>query len=259
MAAAPKSVPKTAIARHTNEKIFVRNLDLLDEVVGKMNFTTMFFHQIMARLPTPQESAVLDAVLVTLMEHGLTPSAIVARMTIVSAPEASQGAIAAGLLGVGSQFIGTIEDSAKLMQQLVAAPEGVEKAAAEAAQRYRSQKLLLPGFGHHLHRPDDPRSPVLLGVAEKQGMAGKHITALRVFAREVDKAYGKHITINATGAIGAILSDLGIPIGAIRGIAIVARAAGLVGHILEEQTDQTTRFIWDMAEEHIEHTAAPGR
>ena len=129
--APPKAAPpSTALCRYTADRIFLRDLDLVDEVIGRMDFTSLFFYQVMARRPTPQENAVLNAVLVTLMEHGLTPSAIATRLIAVSSPEASQAAIAAGLLGVGSRFIGTIEDSARLLQDLLDAPGGVEKAAA---------------------------------------------------------------------------------------------------------------------------------
>jgi citrate synthase len=141
------------------------------------------------------------------------------------------------------------------VQQLVAAPEGVEKAAAAAAQRYRSQKLLLPGFGHHLHRPDDPRSPALFGVAEKQGLAGKHVAALRAFAREVDKAYGKHITINATGAIGALMLDIDVPLEAIRCFSVVARSAGLTAHLLEEKSNPAARVMWKESRNAVPYVA----
>lgn len=249
--------PATDLCRHTNEAVYVRDASLVDDLIGKISFTDMFFFHLMGRRPKRAETAILDAVLVALMEHGLTPSAIAARMVAMSSPEASQAAIAAGLLAVGSQFIGTIEDSARLLSELIDAPEGVEARASAVVKRYRDERRLLPGFGHHLHRPDDPRSPRLIEVAREHGVAGRYVDALLILAKAVDAAAGRHITINATGAIGALLSEIGIPLGAIRGIAVVSRAAGLVGHIQEEAAQPIARFIWDLAEHQVEHRAGP--
>ena len=251
--------PATQLCRHTNDAIYIRDASLVDDLIGRLSFTEMFFFHLMARRPTAAETALLDAVLVTLMEHGLTPSAIAARMVALSSPEATQAAIAAGLLAVGSQFIGTIEDSARLLIEIAAAPDGVEAAAAGTVARFRTDKKLLPGFGHHLHRPDDPRTPRLLELAREHGFAGRYVNALLVLAAAVDKAANRHITINATGAVGAILAELGVPLSAIRGIAVVSRAAGLVGHVQEELTEPVGRFIWDLAEHEVEHRAGPAQ
>ncbi len=249
--------PATELCRHTNDAIYIRDASLVDDLIGRLSFTEMFFFHLMARRPKPAETALLDAILVTLMEHGLTPSAIAARMIALSSPEATQAAIAAGLLAVGSQFIGTIEDSARLLIEIADAPDGVTAAAASLVARFRAEKKLVPGFGHHLHRPDDPRTPRLLELAREHGFAGRYVDALLVLATTVDKAAGRHITINATGAVGAILVELGIPLTAIRGIAVVSRAAGLVGHVQEELTQPIGRFIWDLAEHEIDHRAGP--
>lgn len=251
--------PTTYLCRYTSDRIYLRELDLVGEVIGKMTLTELFFHQLLGRRPEPREIRMLDAVMVTLMEHGLTPSAIATRMVAVSSPEALQAAVAAGLLAVGSQFIGTIEDSARLIGKLLDAPEGVEAKAAEVVRTYRAERKHLPGFGHHLHKPDDPRSPRLLDLAGELGLAGKHVGALRILAAEVDRQYGRHITINATGAVGAVLNELGMPVEAIRGVAVIARAAGLVTHVLEERREPTARYIWDLAEEHVKHAAGGGR
>lgn len=250
--------PATKLCRYTNERIFLRELDLVRDVIGKVGFTDLFFHQLMGRLPSPAESRMLDAVLVTLMEHGLTPSVIATRMVAISSPEALQASVASGLLAVGSQFIGTIEDSARLLAEIVAAPEGIEARAKEVAETYTRERRPLPGFGHHLHRPDDPRSPRLLALADEIGLSGPHVRALRALAAAVDEARGRHLTINATGAVGAVLAEMDVPVAVIRGIAVVSRAAGLVAHVLEEQHAPAGRFIWDLAEEHVVHEAGSG-
>jgi citrate synthase len=244
--------PTTALCRYTNDAVFVRGVNLVEELIGKVSFTEMIVFHLIGRRPTQAEVNVLDAVLVTLMEHGLTPSAIATRMIALSSPEAMQAAVAAGILGVGSQFIGTIEDSAALLGELVEAPEGVRARAETVVRRHFAERRHLPGFGHHLHRPDDPRSPKLIAVARENGIAGRHVEALLVLAEVVDAVAGRHITINATGAVGAVLADLGIPRDVVRGIAVISRAAGLVGHIREEREDPAARFIWELAEKNVD-------
>jgi citrate synthase len=248
--------PATRIARHTRDAIFVREANLVDELIGTLSFTEMMYFQLMGKRPSAAQTRVLDAVLVTLMEHGLTPSVIAARIVYDSSPEAVQAAVAAGLLAVGSTFVGTMEGCAGLIEEVLAAPEGEAAQRAKAiAERHRSAKTPLPGFGHPIHKPDDPRSPRLLSLAEQAGVPGRHIRALRTLAAQVDAVYGRHITINATGAIAALLGEIGIPQPVMRGIAVVSRAAGLVGHIREEQLDPAARRIWQIVEEQVPYKA----
>ncbi len=243
--------PRTHIAHHMPDAIYVRGTDLVNELIGKVSFTEMMLFQITGKRPTAAQTALLDAVLVTLMEHGLTPSAIAARLIHMSAPEALQSAVAAGLLGVGSTFVGTMEQAAKLLEEILAVGEGEDARAKAIAARYRESRQPLPGFGHRLHKPDDPRSARLLALAEEHGTPGRHVRALRSLARAVDEAYGRHITINATGAIAAVLGEIGFPHEVARGVAVVSRAAGLVGHILEERREPAARFIWELAEREV--------
>jgi citrate synthase len=243
--------PTTKISHHTTEAIYVRGASLVDDLIGQLTFTEMMYFQLMGERPTPAQTKILDAVLVTLMEHGITPSVIATRMIYDSCPEAVQAAVAAGLLAVGSTFIGTMEGCAKNLEEMLAAPEGPEARAKAIAQRVRAARQSIPGFGHPHHKPDDPRTPRLLQVAEQAGVAGRHIRALRLLAAEVDLAWGRHLTINATGAVAALLGEIGIPQEVMRGIAVVSRSAGLVGHIREEQLDPAARRIWDLAAEGI--------
>lgn len=243
--------PVTRIAHHTNEAIFVRGENLVDDLIGRISFTDMIFLHLMGARPTAAQATILDAVLVTLMEHGVTPSVIAARMTYMGAPEAMQGAVAAGLLGVGSQFIGTMEQAASLIAQVRDAGDRAADEARRIAGHHRENRLHMPGFGHHLHRPDDPRTPRLLDVAESAGIAGDHIAALRHLGAAVDEVYGRHITINATGSVAAVLGEAGIPTDIMRGIAVISRAAGLVGHVREEQLNPAGRAMWDAAAEAV--------
>jgi citrate synthase len=178
----------------------------------------------------------------------MTPSAITARLTYTSAPEAMQGAVAAGLLGVGSLFVGTTEGCAALLERMLAATDGPDAEAARIVDEHRGAGTPIPGFGHPLHRPDDPRSLRLFALARSKGVAGPHVDAVHSLSRVIDQAYGKHITINATGAIAAALGDCGVPPEVMRGFCLITRCVGLVGHIHEEQQKPTLRAVWEAAE-----------
>ncbi len=237
----------TSISTHNNEDIFVRDKSLCKDLIGQLSFTEMLFFQILGRVPSKPECRVVDACLVTLMEHGLTPSALASRLVYSSATEAMQGAVAAGLLSVGSLFVGTMEGAAALIEQILKSDD-MGAMALSIAQSHWQNQTLLPGFGHHMHKPDDPRTIQLFAVAEAAGVAGAHVRALKALSVAVDKTYGKHITINATGAIAAALGDCGVPAEIMRGFALITRAAGLVGHIHEEQQKPAMRAIWEAAD-----------
>lgn len=249
--------PTTSIATHTNEDIFIRDKSLCNDLIGKLTFTEMLFFQILGRVPTPAQAAVVDACLVTLMEHGLTPSALAARLVYTSATEAMQGAVAAGLLSVGSLFVGTMEGAAVLVDRMLKADD-MEAEALRIAEEHKQSRTALPGFGHPLHKPDDPRTPCLFEVAERNGVAGSHIAAIKVLSKVIDQTYGKHITINATGAIAAALGDCGVPGEIMRGFALITRSAGLVGHIHEEQKRPAMRAIWEAGEAAIPYDGDAG-
>ena len=238
----------TSIATHTNEDIFVRDKSLCHDLIGKVSFTEMSYFQITGRMPNQSQVKMLDACLVTLMEHGLTPSAISSRLIYSSAPEAMQAAIAAGLMGVGSVFAGTMEGCAALIKRLIDSEGNLENEAHAIAREFHFSKLPVPGFGHHLHKPDDPRSIQLLAIAKELKITGQWINALQHLSSAIDKRYDKHITINATGAIAACLGDCGVNPEIMRGFALITRCAGLVGHIHEEQHKPAMRVIWENSE-----------
>ncbi len=243
--------PTTAIATHTADDIYIRGRSLCRDLIGQVSFTELIYFQVMGRMPTAGETAVLDGCLVTLMEHGLTPSAVTARMVYTSATEAMQGAVAAGLLSVGSLFVGTMEGCAALLARLLAAADGPEAEAARIATEHRDARRPVPGFGHPHHKPDDPRTGALFALAEEHGLSGSHIAAVKTLSTAVDDAYGKHITINATGAIAAALGDIGVPASIMRGFALISRCAGLVGHVHEEQQRPAMRAMWEAADEAV--------
>lgn len=241
---------KTYIATSDASSITVRGKSLTAELMPQKSFTEMIYFLTCGRMPDANQTRVLDVCLVTLMEHGWTPTSIITRMAIDSVPDQVQVAMAAGLLTVGSVFAGTIEGCAQLLQ------EGVDEADPVAycervVARFQTSKVTLPGFGHRAHKPDDPRSPVILRVAQEAGRSGRYVALLHTLSEVVDRAYGKHLTINATGAIAAVLLEIGMPASAMRGIAVISRAGGLLGHILEEHETHAARDIWALTRENL--------
>ena len=250
----------TSIATHTSEDVFVRDRSLCRELIGKLTFTEMIYFQILGRPPTAPQTAVIDACLVALMEHGLTPSALATRLVYSSAPEAMQAAVAAGIMGVGSLFAGTMEGCAVLLARLLAAGEdGLAAEARRIAEEHRAGGTPIPGFGHPFLKPDDPRTVRLFEVARDRGVAGAHVEAVEALSRAIDETYGKHITINATGAIAAALGDCGVPAEIMRGFALITRCAGLVGHVHEEQHKPAMRAIWEASERAVPYDGSAGQ
>lgn len=246
-----KTPPTTGISRSEPDKIFVRGADLVKDLIGQLTFTEMILFHLTGQRPTLLQTRVLDAVLVTTMEHGLTPSAISTRLIYHSAPEALQAAVAAGVMGAGSTYLGTMEGCSALLAEIVAAPEGMSVRADAIVMRFKEAGRHIPGLGHPFHRPDDPRTPKLIEVAERNGASGMYIGALRELSRSANQVFPKYLTTNATGAIAAVLLEIGIQPAIMRGIAVISRAAGLVGHIAEEIERPSGRYIYDMVERGI--------
>ena len=249
-------VQTTSIAAETSNDVLIRGKSLCHDLMGKLSFTEMLFFQILGRSATGAECAMVDACLVTLVEHGLTPSALATRLIYSSSPEAMQGAVAAGLGGIGSLFAGTTEGCAAVLDRLLNDEAGLDDVDTEIVAKFRSARKAIPGFGHPTHKPDDPRAVRLFEIATEQGVAGRHVEAIHVLSRTLDQASGKHITINATGAIAATLGDCGVPPEIMRGFALISRCAGLVGHVHEEQQKPAMRAIWEAADRAVSYDGA---
>jgi len=244
--------PKTYLCKHFQDAIYYRDKNLVSELLGKSSFMGVASRQILGRDLPPEQLAMVEAVMIAIMEHGFTPSAIAARSIYMSSPENMQAGVAAGLLGVASQFVGTMENCAAYLVELAKlSTEEQAEAGRRLIAEHRAQRKPLPGFGHHLHSPDDPRAMRLLEMSAEHGVAGPHQEALVRLSKLVDEAYGRHLTINATGSAAAILADVGIPGPVMRGFAIISRAAGLVAHMAEEQKEPSGRYIWDLVDHDI--------
>ncbi len=213
---------RTHIATSDASTITVRGHDLVDEPIGRYGFTEVLYLLIRHRLPTREQARILDACLVTLMEHGWTPTSIIARLAIDSVPGQVQLGIDAELLAVGDIFVGTMEGCGRILEQ-AAARDAPADFLRQVVATHRAERKSMPGFGHPFHKPDDPRSFRLFKVAEECGAAGRYIGLLRELSAELDRQAGRHLTINATGAIAALLLEIDIPPTIMRGVAVVSR------------------------------------
>src|ERR1700693_96719 len=228
---------KSDMGSSSADRIVVRGHDLVEDLIGKVSLGDMAFLELKGRLPTRQESTVFNALAVTLVEHGMTPSAIATRLTYFGSPESMQGAVAAGLLGIGDRFGGSAEDAARMLQEALreAGPKADLRAAANRiVSEHKENKRPIAGLGHPVHTHGDPRTPRLFALAAENGLSGRYVELMKLVGDEASRSYGRDLPINATGAIGAIASELDIPWRVCRGLALMARAIGLVAHIQEE-------------------------
>jgi citrate synthase len=242
---------KSAMGWSSPDRIVVRGHDLPNDLLGKIDLGSMAFLEITGRRPTQQEAEVFNALLVTLVEHGMTPQAMATRLVHLAAPEALQGAVAAGLLGVGSVFAGGSEQIAKILQEALhghPADADLDALATTIVDAHTARKVPIPGIGHPLHKPIDPRTPVLFAIAARNGFRGRYVTLLETISRTAEARLKRSLPINATGAIGAILCELQFPWRICRGVAIISRAVGLVGHLAEEMRNPLAREMWERAE-----------
>lgn len=236
--------PVTRIGTPTSDtkRLRTRGRDSLTDIVGKMSFSEAFYLIVTGKQPNPTETKVFDACLTILMDHGLTPNAVVARLVEDSVPDDIQVPLAAGLLMVGGKYVGTMVGAGRLLYEGAAKGGDPRAWAAETVARFKAEKRRIPGFGHPYYFPTDPRQVRLFEVAEQAKVPGKHIALIKVLSEEIDKG-GKHLTLNATGACGALLAEIGFPVEAMRAVAVVSRAAGLVAHILEEKKNPITPAV----------------
>lgn len=240
----------TSVCGFDEDNITIRGQDLVNGLIGKVSFTEAWLIQALGDKPTTQQLRIVDAVLVTIMEHGLVPSVIASRLTIYGAPESFQGAIAAGLLGIGDRYAGTASECGALFER-VCASEDKESEALKVVREYRAKKRPLPGFGHPIHKGTDPRVVRLLAVCEEVGVSGEYIKVMRMIEAALSGELNKTIVTNVSAAIGAALAEVSIPSQMMRGVVLTARCAGLVGHLLEEMNNPAAPALWDGAQEAV--------
>lgn len=244
----------TDMGSTTSTTITVCGLDLADDIMGKISFPDLAFRMVAGRLPDERESVLFNAVLVSLADHGITPTVLAARLTYLGAPEALQGAVAAGLLGGGSVFLGVAEDAARFLHEtladLPAAPddESLRSAASRAVEELAAEGRRTPGLGHPVHKETDPRVPRMYDLATGLDLLGPHLRLLQIVADVSAEQRGRRLPINGAGVAGAALADLGFDWRIIRGFALLARTAGLLGHLAEEMRTSMAMPLWQTVE-----------
>jgi citrate synthase len=254
----------TSIGTSDRDSITLLGHDLATDLLGKIGFSELAFWLIAGRRPTAGQARVFETVLVALADHGLTPTAIAARVTYLSSPDSLQGALAAGLLGGGSRFLGVTEDTGRFLaaaiaelsadgEQLAEWTEGRWDVVAERAVRRQRAIGLVPGLGHPVHKDGDPRTPVIIAIAAEAGVRGPHLLLFEAIGRVHHRVLGKRLPLNGAGVCGAALADAGIPVELLRGVALLARTAGLLGHLSEETRRPIGMEIYRLVEEQADY------
>ena len=242
---------KTEIGYSERDRIFVRNLDLSKDIIGKMDFIDMMFLLALKRKPELREKNMVNALLVTASDHGLTPITLSARLTILGAPEALQGAVAAGLLGGGDRFLGTTQTVCEMLQKaqkelLSSEEDGEIKAVARAiVADHHARRCFVPGFGHPIHTDGDPRVPALVEVSKQNGYYTVPWRLMHAVEAAIAES-GRKLPLNGAGAMGAMYAELGMAPILARGLALVGRCAGIVAHLVEETEAPIAADIWKL-------------
>ena len=240
------------------DRVEVRGLDLTGDLMGRLSFTDYFHLLLTGREATDDQRFFLDLLLVSIAEHGMMPTNVAARMTLAADPESLQGAVAAGILGAGPVVLGTSEECARLLEgALKKVASGAEPAAvaAEIARAIREAGGKVPGFGHPVHRPTDPRAERILELADERGVSGAYVHLSRCLRDAVAQEWGKPLTMNVSLPIAAVMLDLGYSTTHVKAVPILARTAGLLGHLAEEQENPIGFLLASKAEEAVVYKA----
>lgn len=241
---------KTDIGYTSIDEINVRGLNLATEIIGKFDFIDMIFHTTLARLPSAREKTMVNALLVTTADHGITPSSLAARLTYAGAPEALQGAIAAGLLGAGSVFLGTMQNAAEMLIDAArelpadASDEQVRTVARSVIQQYKLERRAIYGVGHPIHVNGDPRVPTLRALSMSNDYYGVHWRLMEAISDVLVTEMHKKLPLNAVGAIASIVAAMGLDPLIARGLSLVGRSAGLLAHVMEEKSAPMATAAW---------------
>ncbi|MEL0203291.1 MAG: citryl-CoA lyase [Halieaceae bacterium] len=236
--------PTTAICGFDADSILIRGKNLVEDVIGRYTLTGAFLLQALGKEPSERQIELLDVVLVTIMEHGMVPSVVASRLTLHGAPESLQGAVAAGLLGVGDRYAGTAAQCGEVLAELIDSNDR-DSAAADLVRRYRAEKRAVPGFGHPIHTGTDPRVEKLLSYVARDSQA---LQAAESLEGALSEALGKPLVMNVSTALAILMFEIGIPVSAMRGVILISRCAGLVGHLLEEMNTPVGNDLWRSAE-----------
>lgn len=253
--------PVSHMSQAYPDRVEVRGRDLTRDIMGRLSFTEYFHLLLTGDEPTDKQRFFLDLLLVAIAEHGMMPTNVVARMTLAADPGSLQGAVAAGILGCGPVILGTADACAQLLERAQAEVVSGRQPAAvtdELARAIRESGGKAPGFGHPVHRPLDPRAERILELSDAHEVSGPHVELARCFRDSVSQAWGRPLTMNVSMPIAAVMLDLGFPASAVKAIPILARTAGLLAHLAEEQENPLGFLMAGHAEEAITYKARAG-
>jgi citrate synthase len=241
-------LPLSRISRAYSDRVEVRGRDLTGDMMGRLSFTEYFHLLLTGEDPTEDQRFFLDLLLVAIAEHGMMPTNVAARMTLAADPGSLQGAVAAGILGAGPVVLGTSQECARLLEEARAGRE-----PSEIVREIRAAGERVPGFGHPVHKPLDPRAERILDLADARGASGPHVALARAYRDAVAEAWGKPLPMNVSMPIAAVILDLDFPAAAVKAVPILARTAGLLAHLAEEQEHPVGFILARAAEEAIEY------
>ena len=247
----------TRISRAYPDRVEVRGRELT-ELMGRLSFTEYFHLLLTGHEPTEGQAYFLDVLLVAIAEHGMMPTNVAARMTLAADPDSLQGAVAAGILGAGPVLLGTAEPCARMLagaQAEVLAGGDPQAVADELALATHAAGERLPGFGHPVHKPLDPRAERILELADEKQVSGPHVTLARALRESVAEVWGKPLTMNVSLPIAAVMLDLGFPASAVKSVPILARTAGLLAHLAEEREHPLGFLLAAAAEDAVSYDA----
>ena len=230
--------PESHICQAYPDRVEVHGQDLCGDLMGRLSFTDYFHLLLTGREATENQRYFLDLLLIAIAEHGMMPTSVVARMTLAANPGSLESAVAAGILGCGPVILGTSETCARLLQEAQATVLSGSEAGVVAEQIVNDIKKSggkVPGFGHPVHRPLDPRAERILELADKRGISGPYVSLARQMREAVAKVWGKPLVMNVSMPMAAVLLDLGFPLNMVKAIPLLARTAGILGHLAEEQ------------------------
>ena len=250
----------THISQAYADRVEVRGRDLTGDLMGRVSFTEYFHLLLTGREPSEEQRFFLDLLLVAIAEHGMMPTNVAARMTLAADPGSLQGAVAAGILGAGPVLLGTSEECARLLaaaQDEVSAGGEPAAVAEEMARAVREAGGRLPGFGHPVHKPSDPRAERILELADERGVSGPHVLLTGCFRDAVASVWDRPLTLNISMPIAAVMLDLGFAPATVKAVPLLARAAGLLAHLAEEKEEPIGFLMANAAEHSVEYEAPP--
>lgn len=236
------------------DRVEVRGRDLTSELMGELSFTEYFYLLLTGREASEEQRFFLDLLLVAIAEHGMMPTNVAARMTLAAEPRALQGAVAAGILGAGPVLLGTSEACAQLLakaQERVEAGEDPDSVAKEMVAGLKAAGERIPGFGHPVHDPTDPRAVRIFELADEHKVAGAHVALAKAFGEAVNEGRTKPLTLNISMPMAAVMLDLGFDADTVKAVPLLARTAGLLAHLAEERKNPVGFHMAKAAEDSV--------